>query len=83
MTARASTTHPTGAPSPASTTSPWLDASAVAGRIGVSERTVRGWTAAGLIPHTRLPGRLVRYRVDEVDAWLATYSVAPVRGARP
>jgi excisionase family DNA binding protein len=62
--------------------SPWLDARQIAARIGVSERTVRGWTARGIIPHVRLPGRLVRYRVDEIDAWVASFGVAPVRGAR-
>ena len=64
------------------TDSPWLTAGQVASRLGVSERTVRSWTARGIIPCVRLPGRLVRYRVDEIDAWVASYSVATVKGAR-
>lgn len=72
------------APAPSDrTNSPWLTAQQVATRLGVSERTVRSWTAAGIIPHIRLPGRLIRYEIEQVDAWIASYSVPPVRGARP
>ena len=53
----------------------WIDAEHVALRVGVSVRTVRTWTAAGLIPHVRLPGRLVRYDGAAVDAWVASHTV--------
>ena len=65
---RALTPVPTGENQPR-----WIDAEGVALRIGVSVRTVRTWTAAGLIPHVRLPGRLVRYDVLAVDAWVASH----------
>lgn len=52
----------------------WIDAARVAKHLGVSIRTVRAWTAAGLIPHVRLPGRLVRYDIAAVDAWVASHA---------
>jgi len=60
----------------------WLTAEDVADYLGVSIRTVRSWTAAGVIPHIRLPGRLVRFDRSAVDAWVASHAVAPVRAGR-
>lgn len=60
----------------------WLTAPEVAIYLGVSVRTVRAWTAAGTVPHTRLPGRLVLFDRLELDRWLAGRAASPVRGAR-
>ena len=35
----------------------------------IEQRTIRGWTARGLLPHYRL-GKTIRYRVSEVLAAL-------------
>ncbi len=39
-------------------------------RLGISERTLAKYTAAGEVPHTRL-GRAVLYPVPALEAWLA------------
>ena len=51
-------------------TSPWLSAAQVAAHLCVSLRSVREWTRRGQMPCHYLPGRLVRYHRDEIDAWL-------------
>jgi excisionase family DNA binding protein len=48
-----------------------LDAAALARALTVSQATVRAWTSRCDIPCIRI-GRLVRYRLDDVLAWLAT-----------
>jgi len=73
---------PPAPPSAQPDLSRWLTAEDVAAYLGVSIRTVRSWTAAGIIPHVRLPGRLVRFDRNAVDAWVASHAVAPVRGAQ-
>lgn len=53
----------------------WLTERELAEREGVSERTVRAWRQQGLLRGHRPPGRdgrpsrLVRYRVDDVEAF--------------
>ena len=47
-----------------------LTAREVADLIGVSAETVLRWTRRGELPAIRLPGGAVRYREDELDAWL-------------
>ncbi len=42
----------------------------IAAEFGVSPKTVRRWTAAGLIPGQRIGPRLIRYDLDEVRAAL-------------
>lgn len=42
----------------------------VAAYLGVPLRTVYGWRSRGGGPRGYRVGRHVRYRVDEVDAWL-------------
>ncbi|MHB1720521.1 MAG: helix-turn-helix transcriptional regulator [Acidimicrobiales bacterium] len=57
--------------------SPWLTAPEIAAHLGVSLRTISTWTAEGQIPCVRLPGRIVRFDREAVDAWargLATHS---------
>jgi excisionase family DNA binding protein len=47
-----------------------LTAREVAGVLGVSTETVLRWTRAGKLPAIRLPGGAIRYRAEDVDAWL-------------
>ena len=43
--------------------------------LGVSEKTVARWGGAGM-PCERWGRRLVRYRLDRVEAWLSTEGAA-------
>jgi excisionase family DNA binding protein len=48
-----------------------LTAREVADLLGVSAETVLRWTRRGELPAIRLPGGAIRYRKDELDAWLS------------
>ena len=47
-----------------------LTARAVADLLDVSAETILRWTRRGDLPAFRLPGGAIRFREDEVDAWL-------------
>ena len=47
-----------------------LTAREVAQLLGVSTETVLRWTRRGELPAIRLPGGAIRYREDELHAWL-------------
>ena len=47
-----------------------LTARTVADLLGVSTETVLRWTRRGELPAIRLPGGALRYREDELEAWL-------------
>jgi excisionase family DNA binding protein len=47
-----------------------LTARTVADLLGVSTETVLRWTRRGDLPAIRLPGDALRYREDELEAWL-------------
>ena len=49
-----------------------LTARQVADALQCSERSVWGWTKNGGLPAVRL-GRLVRYRVEDVEAFIARH----------
>jgi excisionase family DNA binding protein len=51
----------------------FLNTSAAAEYIGIKEQTLNNWRATKrqIIPFTRI-GKLVRYRVEDLDAWLAS-----------
>lgn len=51
----------------------------LAGKFGVSDRTVRRWVRAGQIPFYRLSARLFRFKVPEVDAAVERLRI-PARG---
>ena len=47
----------------------------------VSLVTIRRWTSSGYIPHVRLGMRMVRYRKEDIETWLAKRS-SPGRARR-
>ena len=56
-----------------------LDTAATAQYLGVTERWVRSAWATRQLPAVRL-GRLIRFRVDDLDAFVAAGRVPAVRG---
>jgi excisionase family DNA binding protein len=52
-----------------------LTAREVAGLLGLSTSTVLDWWEAGKLPGFRLNGRVVRFRRDEILAWLEAQRV--------
>ena len=57
-----------------------LTARAVADTLDVSPATVLRWTRAGELPAIRLPSGQIRYRAEELEAWLGERAT-PNRGA--
>ena len=53
-----------------------LTAREVAGLLGVSTETVLRWTRRGDLPAIRLLGGAIRFREDELDAWLVAQATA-------
>jgi excisionase family DNA binding protein len=49
--------------------SPWMRPEAAAEYLGIALGTLRNWTSAGYVPHTKR-GRVVRYHRDRIDEWL-------------
>ncbi len=50
---------------------PWLDTAAAAGLLGREPGTLRGWRSIGKGPAFHLvSGQFVRYRVDDLDAFV-------------
>jgi excisionase family DNA binding protein len=47
-----------------------LTARELAGVLAVSTETVLRWTRRGEVPAIRLPGGAIRYREDDLEAWL-------------
>ena len=48
-----------------------LTAEEVMAWLKVSLVTIRRWTSSGYIPHVKLGLRMVRYRKEDIEAWLA------------
>lgn len=57
----------------------WISIMEAATRYGVSDKTIRRLTGAGKFPAGRKFGRIVRYRLAELERWDETGRVAPVR----
>ncbi len=51
--------------------------------LGVPEGTLRCLVSRRQVPHTRMSARLVRFDLDQLDAWLAERSVQPTKAATP
>jgi excisionase family DNA binding protein len=58
-------------------TEPLLTARDVAELVDVHVETVLRWVRQGLIPAVRLPGGAIRFRPEELEAWLAEHATAP------
>jgi excisionase family DNA binding protein len=55
----------------------------VAELLGVSPETILRWTRRGELPAIRLPSGAIRYRPEDLDAWLDEHATAaPGREAR-
>jgi excisionase family DNA binding protein len=44
--------------------------------LGVSTESVLRWTRRGELPAIKLPGGAIRYRPEEIEAWLAEHVTA-------
>lgn len=55
----------------------WISIADTATRYGVDYKTIRRLTNAGKFPAGRKFGRIVRYRLAELDKWDETGRVAP------
>ena len=51
-----------------------LTAREVAERLALTPETVLSWQRTGKIPAIRLPSGQIRFRPEEIDAWLAERS---------
>jgi excisionase family DNA binding protein len=56
-----------------------LTARAVAELLGVSSETMLRWVRRGELPAIRLPGGAIRFREDELEAWLAERATSKQR----
>lgn len=54
----------------------WATQQAAAEYLGVQVRTIRDWIAAGRIPGYRFGPRLIRVRLDDIDALAARIPTA-------
>jgi excisionase family DNA binding protein len=50
----------------------WLTLEEAARRVRVSTRTLQRWTARGLVPAYRPTPRVVRYRLVDIDGFIAS-----------
>jgi excisionase family DNA binding protein len=48
----------------------------VADELGVSAGALLRWTRAGQVPAVKLPSGAVRYRPEEIEAWLDAHAMA-------
>lgn len=46
----------------------------ISNHLGIKEKTLYAMVSAGDIPHYRI-GRLIRFKKDEIDAWMETRKV--------
>jgi excisionase family DNA binding protein len=64
-----------------------LTAREVAELLGVSTGALLRWTRAGEVPAVKLPSGAVRYRPEEIDAWLNEHATTragdAARGVSP
>ena len=56
-------------------TGPLLTTREVAELLGVSSESVLRWVRRGDLPAIRLPGGAIRFRPDDIEAWLADRTV--------
>ena len=58
-----------------------LDQTQAAELLQISPRTVEGWRSRGEGPRFVRVGRRVRYRLDDLRAWLDEHTVGPTSNA--
>ncbi len=58
-------------------TGPLLTARTVADLLDVTPATVLRWTRNGNLPAVRLPSGQIRYRPNELEAWLDLWATLP------
>lgn len=64
-----------------SVTEPWVSADAIAEHLGVTKDSVYSWIATKEMPAHRV-GRLWKFKVSEVDAWVRADRADDASGAR-
>lgn len=62
-------------------TEPWVSADAIAEHLGVTKDSVYSWIATKDMPAHRV-GRLWKFQVSEVDAWVRAGRADDASGAR-
>jgi len=67
---------------PASTERRYLRVRDVAELIGVNARTVRRWRSEGVLPPALAIEGVVRWRAEDVEAWLGSSNQPSLSGAR-
>lgn len=58
-----------------------IDPAAVAGELGVPEKTLAQWRYLGKGPRFIKVGRFIRYRIRDVERWLEEQSRSSTRSA--
>lgn len=58
----------------------WVGADRVAAHLGVTKDSVYRWVEAGGLPAHRV-GRLLRFRISEIDRWVLARGTAASRDA--
>lgn len=62
---------------------PLITARQLAETLGVSTETVLRWTRRRELPAIRLPGGAIRYRANEIEAWLDSRNIGASAHAAP
>ncbi|MGN7157460.1 helix-turn-helix domain-containing protein [Dietzia cercidiphylli] len=60
-------------------TEPWVSADVIAEHLGVTKDSIYGWIANKSMPAHRV-GRLWKFKVTEVDAWVRDDGAADASG---
>jgi excisionase family DNA binding protein len=58
-------------------TEPLLTARETAAQLGVSIGALLRWTRAGNVPAIKLPSGAVRYRPEQLEAWIHEHEIRP------
>jgi excisionase family DNA binding protein len=66
----ADSSRPEPTATPLGSGSPWLTPPMAAAYLGIALGTLRNWTSARFVPHSK-KGRFVRYHRDALDRWMS------------
>ncbi|MBI5641550.1 MAG: helix-turn-helix domain-containing protein [Nitrospirae bacterium] len=53
-----------------------LDIDDVSEMLGVTKATIYAWTSQNKIPHVKLSRKLLKFRGDEIKAWIVAKSIS-------